>query len=132
MIRGILGGGSRIEEGFNQLPVQINLPDVGHLQNIGHLRVSVTVYRSKDKEGKPKDAYYACGWEVGTFKDGTMNTWHNGSLPGTSALLVRRNDGLTWAVLFNSRHIPGQKDEPADLIDALMHAAADAVEKWPK
>jgi CubicO group peptidase (beta-lactamase class C family) len=86
----------------------------------------------KNKEGKPKDVYYGCGWEVRTFKDGTMNAWHSGSLPGTSTLLVRRNDGLTWAALFNSRHIPGKKDEPADLIDGLLRDAADAVEKWPK
>ncbi len=86
----------------------------------------------KNKEGKPKDVYYGCGWEVHVFKDGTMNTWHAGSLPGTSALLVRRNDGLTWAVLFNSRNMPGKKDEPADLIDGLLHDAADEVENWPR
>ena len=28
---------------------------------------------------------------------------HSGSLPGTSTLLVRRWDGLSWAVLFNQR-----------------------------
>jgi hypothetical protein len=39
--------GSRIEEGFNQLPLQLTLPDVGEL------KVAVTVYRDKDKEGKP-------------------------------------------------------------------------------
>ncbi len=39
--------GSRIEEGFSQLPLQLSLPD------IGELKVSVTVYRDKDKAGKP-------------------------------------------------------------------------------
>jgi hypothetical protein len=38
--------GPRIEEGFSQLPLQITLP------NIGELKVAVTVYRAKDKEGK--------------------------------------------------------------------------------
>ncbi len=85
----------------------------------------------KTKAGKPAETYYACGWEVRPFKDGTRNTWHSGSLPGTSTLLVRRSDGLTWAVLFNSRHTPDKK-EPADTIDPLLHEAADAVKKWPK
>ncbi len=41
--------GSRIEEGFSQLPLQLTLPD------IGELKVAVTVYRDKDKEGEPFD-----------------------------------------------------------------------------
>lgn len=86
----------------------------------------------KTKEGKPRDAYYACGWEVRPIGDaGAANTWHGGSLDGTSTLLVRRHDGLTWAVLFNSRDRAG-KDEPAGAIDALVHEAADAVKNWPR
>jgi hypothetical protein len=38
--------GSRIENGFSQIPLQLTLP------NIGELKVAVTVYRDKDKEGK--------------------------------------------------------------------------------
>jgi hypothetical protein len=41
--------GSRIEDGFSQLPLQLSLP------NIGGLKVAVTVFRDKDKEGKPFD-----------------------------------------------------------------------------
>jgi CubicO group peptidase (beta-lactamase class C family) len=70
--------------------------------------------------------YYGCGWmirPVGT--EGKMNTWHTGSLPGTTTLLVRRHDGLVWAVLFNDR----LKD---DRIDPALHKAADAVTEWPK
>ena len=84
------------------------------------------------KDGKPRDAYYACGWEVRPIGDaGGANTWHGGSLDGTSTLLVRRHDGLTWAVLFNSRDRAG-KDEPASAIDGLVHEAADAVTNWPR
>ncbi len=43
----------------------------------------------KTKDGKPRDEYYGCGWEVEQYDDGTRTTWHNGSLPGTSTLLVR-------------------------------------------
>jgi N-acyl-D-amino-acid deacylase len=86
----------------------------------------------KDKNGKPRDAYYACGWEVRPIGDGGgANTWHSGSLDGTSTLLVRRHDGLTWAVLFNTREGAGE-DEPAGAIDPLVHEAADAVKNWPR
>ena len=83
----------------------------------------------EDKDGKPAASYYGCGWAVQPVGDGKANTWHNGSLDGTSTLLVRRWDGLTWAVLFNSRQAKG--GEPAGLIDPLVHEAADAVKHWP-
>jgi N-acyl-D-amino-acid deacylase len=83
----------------------------------------------EDEHGKPADAYYACGWMVRPVGGGKANTWHNGSLDGTSTLLVRRWDDLTWAVLFNSRQAKG--GEPAGLIDPLVHDAADEVKHWP-
>jgi N-acyl-D-amino-acid deacylase len=76
---------------------------------------------------KPSSAYYACGWMVRPIgKDGRANTWHNGSLPGTNTLLVRRHDGLTWVALFNQR-----SSNDGD-IDPALHRAADAVVEWPK
>jgi N-acyl-D-amino-acid deacylase len=84
------------------------------------------------RDGKPRDAYYACGWMVRPIGDeGKINTWHTGYLDGTSTLLVRRHDGLTWAVLFNSR-TSAKKVEPASAIDPLLHKAADAVKNWPR
>jgi CubicO group peptidase (beta-lactamase class C family) len=86
-----------------------------------------------EKNGKPLDVYYGCGWEVRVVNDktGATNTWHGGSLDGTSTLLVRRADGLTWAVLFNARENRKGK-ELAGLIDPLVHEAADRVKQWPK
>jgi CubicO group peptidase (beta-lactamase class C family) len=79
----------------------------------------------------PDGSWYGCGWAVRTAGSG-LNTWHNGSLPGTSTLMVRRFDGLDWVVLFN------QRDDPNDPtgatygdIDPALHAAADAVTHWP-
>jgi hypothetical protein len=70
-------------------------------------------------------AYYACGWMARPAGPGKLNLWHNGSLPGTSTLLVIRNDGLVWAALFNDRsHGEGK-------IDSALHQAADAVSDWP-
>jgi N-acyl-D-amino-acid deacylase len=76
-------------------------------------------------DGKPKEAFYACGWSITMSPNGTFNTWHTGSLPGTSTILVRRADNLTWAVLFNSRG-DGGKD-----ISELVYKAADKLKTWP-
>lgn len=84
----------------------------------------------ENQNGKPADSWYGCGWSVRPVGGGKENTWHNGSLDGTSTLLVRRSDGLTWAALFNSREaVNGQ--EPCDEIDGLLHEAADVVKHWP-
>src|SRR5262249_46899154 len=81
------------------------------------------------KDGKPLDAYYGCGWQVRPVGEGKSNNWHTGYIAGTEALLVRRFDGLDWAVLFNTTST--EKDGLADLIDPKAHAAADEVKKWP-
>jgi CubicO group peptidase (beta-lactamase class C family) len=84
-----------------------------------------------DPDKKPKESYYGCGWEVVPIgKTGKANTFHSGLISGTSTLLVRRFDGLNWAVLFNT-DANHKNEQPADLIDAPMHEAADAVKKWP-
>jgi CubicO group peptidase (beta-lactamase class C family) len=85
-----------------------------------------------DGKGKPKDAYYGCGWSVRPVGNtGKANAWHTGALDGTGTLLVRRFDGLNWAVLFNSRKSPAGVDLVGE-IDGKMHEAADAVAKWPE
>jgi len=85
-----------------------------------------------DAKSKPKAAYYARGWMVRPVgRKGQANTWHAGGLPGTSTLLVRRHDGLNWAVLFNSDRSPTGKRLAAE-IDPLVHRAAAAVKDWPK
>jgi N-acyl-D-amino-acid deacylase len=81
-------------------------------------------------DGTPKPSYYACGWQVREMKEGGRNTWHGGYLDGATSLLVRRHDGLDWAVLFNTDSTRDDKS-PAVKIDPLIHKAADAVEEWP-
>ncbi len=77
--------------------------------------------------GKLKDYYYGGGWLVRPGGKGNPkpNLWHGGSLPGTSTLLVRRRDGITWAVLFNQRS--RDKKLPDGAIDPAMHRAANAI-----
>ena len=49
---------------------------------------------------------------------------------GTATLLVRRWDGLDWAVLFNQRQDGGKLNDSA--IDPALHRAAAEVKDWPK
>ncbi len=84
-----------------------------------------------DAKGKPKTVYYGCGWSVRVVGEGgAINTWHTGSLAGTATILVRRHDGLCWAVLFNARE-NARGQYLAGLIDPLVHQAADRVKRWP-
>jgi CubicO group peptidase (beta-lactamase class C family) len=83
------------------------------------------------KDGNPSRVYYACGWNVRPMgKAGQMNTWHIGYLEGSESLLVRRHDGIDWAVVFNTS---GESPEKgfATKIDGRLHEAADAVRTWP-
>jgi N-acyl-D-amino-acid deacylase len=85
----------------------------------------------RDPAGTPKAVYYACGWNVRPAGGpGRANTWHGGNIPGASSLLVRRHDGLDWAVLFNTDAGPHGKDL-GHAIDPLVHQAVDQVKTWP-
>ena len=67
------------------------------------------MYEHPDRESpmKPGETWYSLGWFVRAVeKEGRMTSWHTGSLPGTSTILVHRHDGQNVAVLFNSRVSP--------------------------
>ncbi len=85
---------------------------------------------SRDADGRLKDYFYGCGWLVRPVRGGGANFWHGGSLPGTYTLLVRRHDGLCWAMLFNMRN--GKRGLSDGAIDSALHRAANAVKKWPE
>jgi N-acyl-D-amino-acid deacylase len=86
---------------------------------------------SRKADGSLEPVYYACGWDVRPAgKNGRANYWHNGSLPGTFTLLVRRHDGLAWAALFNQRS--NDPKLPDGQIDGALHRAADSVAEWPR
>jgi N-acyl-D-amino-acid deacylase len=75
-----------------------------------------------EADGKPKAAYYGLGWNVRPVGENGANTWHTGSLPGTSTLLVRRHDGLDWCVLFNRRDGKDAKRMSAHADQAINQA----------
>ena len=84
-------------------------------------------------KGRPKPAYYACGWDVRPVagQPGKYTKWHLGLLAGSSTLLVCRADGIDWAVLFNSDAGKDGK-EFAALIDPLLHKPASEIKDWPE
>jgi N-acyl-D-amino-acid deacylase len=83
-----------------------------------------------ERTGKP--FYYACGWNVRpSASDGKLTIWHTGLLDGTATLLVRRHDGLTWAVLFNADN-DKQNKYLSKLIDPMIHPVADGIRQWPE
>ncbi|HET6883349.1 MAG TPA: serine hydrolase domain-containing protein [Pirellulales bacterium] len=85
-----------------------------------------------EADGRPKAAYYGYGWSVRPVGDeGQANHWHSGHIAGSEALLVRRWDGLDWAVVFNTANTPDGKNRLVTLIDGLIHQAADQVKRWP-
>ena len=85
-----------------------------------------------DENGRPPEAYYGCGWNVRLIKNRGLNAWHAGRLGGCCAtILVRRYDGLCWALLFNTDTDPGGKFL-IEVADPLVHQAADAVKRWPE
>lgn len=84
-----------------------------------------------ESDGQPSASYYGCGWQIRPIGDpDRLNIWHTGMISGTSTILVKRHDGLNWAVLFNSDRDRSGKPL-ASLIDPLIHQAADAVRSWP-
>ncbi len=67
------------------------------------------------------------GW-AGT--DGQGNWWRTGTLAGTSALVMRQNDGISWAVFFNSSTYKGTR-----LSGEMKHEvtiALNKLEHWPE
>jgi CubicO group peptidase (beta-lactamase class C family) len=76
----------------------------------------------------PDGWYYGCGWGVRPTADGLI-TWNTGGLPGTHSQLMRRPDGVNWAVIFN------QRDDASgllyDLIGVMLEQTANSITSWP-
>jgi CubicO group peptidase (beta-lactamase class C family) len=64
---------------------------------------------------------YARGWMIGN--DGSW--WHNGSLPGSTSILLRTPGGECWAALCNTRTEPHQEMDSA--LYSMMYDLARSV-----
>jgi CubicO group peptidase (beta-lactamase class C family) len=71
-------------------------------------------------------ARYARGWMVDN--NGAGNWWHNGSLPGSTTIMVRTATGVCWAALANTRTEPHAQIDIA--LDQLMWNMARTVPTW--
>ena len=74
--------------------------------------------------------HYGLGWLVRPSQ-GDANWWHDGSLPGTTTLVVRNYGGVSWAALFNRRASSGSGSF-AGALDALLWDALAGVTAWPE
>jgi len=83
------------------------------------------------QDGKEKPVYYSLGWSNRVIGTDAVNHWHTGSLPGTSAILIRRHDGKNFVALLNARVSPSSQHLGRE-IDSLLHRMANEVESWPK
>ena len=52
--------------------------------------------------------------------------WHDGSMEGTSGLVVQRADGVAFGVLFNTRQQVDNTD-PAAALELHLHKVLDVV-----
>ncbi len=71
-------------------------------------------------------ARYARGWMVSD--NGAGNWWHNGSLPGSTTIMVRTATGMCWAALTNTRTQPSNEIDTA--LDQMMWNMVRTVPAW--
>jgi len=75
---------------------------------------------------KPGEHYYACGWNVRDFGNGSRSTWHAGSLPGCYTIMVRWSNGVNCVALFNRRGRGIEK------IDPVLSKTVKSISAWPE
>lgn len=82
---------------------------------------------SIEKMTCPAESYLSpIGWRE-TYEDGVW--WRTGTLAGSSALMVRQNDGISWVVLMNTSTWKGSRFTP-DIYRMMVKSLA-SVEEWP-
>jgi len=71
--------------------------------------------------------YNMIGWKGG---DGRGTWWRTGTLTGTSALLVRQNNGINWIIVMNTT--TWKRSRIHSETSRTMFRAISSVEKWPE
>jgi N-acyl-D-amino-acid deacylase len=90
---------------------------------------TVKLMLAKPNRPDVRDAsvYYGMGWVVRL--SGSEAEWrHGGSLAGAHSLLVRRADGIAWAVVFNSEF---RAELAFAELDRTLSQAINDVREWP-
>jgi CubicO group peptidase (beta-lactamase class C family) len=73
------------------------------------------------------NGYAPVGWKT-TDSNGTW--WRTGSFPGSSGMLKRQSDGISWVVLLNSSAWNGP--EIYSYINNMMYRVIAQVQPWPQ
>lgn len=73
--------------------------------------------------------YYALGWWVRPQNLGS-NWWHLGSLPGTSTLITRLENGVSWTMFFNAR--AGDRNGLARDLAGSLQPTLRTITSWPE
>ena len=98
------------------VPVELHDANGGWIATASDLvRFALGVFSAQDRAGAPAllqlealhqvtqatlaNPRYACGWSVSP----EGNYFHSGGFEGTASFLMHRHDGLTWAVIVNTR-----------------------------
>jgi CubicO group peptidase (beta-lactamase class C family) len=80
--------------------------------------------------GLDLSSYYAYGWHVDSTVPRGRSEWHDGLFAGTSSFLMRRPDGIVWALIFNTEN-DNNKQVPSELIAPEINLLADSISNWP-
>ena len=108
--------------------------DGGHI--VSRRSIETMLARPPIPSWRGQTSWYGMGWMVRPA-GGSANWWHAGSLPGTTTLVVRANNGYAWAAFFNSRPASGDLGSELDsgMWDALSKATsipdADLFSRFP-
>jgi CubicO group peptidase (beta-lactamase class C family) len=73
--------------------------------------------------GTAANPQYACGWAVNRVP----NWWHNGSLPGTTSIMVHTASGFCWSALLNTREA---QVDTGGALDRMMWEMVRKVKSW--
>ena len=91
---------------------------------------TMTEYQGLTGDGQSPAHYYALGWNVDNPGTPQEEWSHSGALSGSNAtLLVRRADGISYAVLFNS--LPTDFAAFFYELTPTMRATINSVRTWP-
>jgi CubicO group peptidase (beta-lactamase class C family) len=70
--------------------------------------------------------HVAKGWDISR----AGHAWYNGTITGTSGILVRTTSCFSWAALANSRHNAPHQFEVVAALDKMVWHMAGAVKAW--
>jgi len=108
---GWIASSTQLVQFLNHVAGAPNIPALLKPQTIATMTTPAPAYPAGD-------ARYARGWMVSS--NGAGSWWHSGSLPGSTALMVRNPDGTCLAAVCNTRTQPHQEMDTA-LYDMLWN-----------